>query len=70
MVFNITNFNSNSWTMLIGVAVTSFEGIGLILPIQSSMSQPENSLLFCLLVWLLLPVFLLVLELLDIFHLG
>ena len=66
---NITNFNSNSWTMLIGVAVTSFEGIGLILPIQSSMSQPENSLLFCLLVWLLSPVFLLVLELLDIFHL-
>ncbi|RLP64228.1 hypothetical protein L150_02969 [Candida albicans Ca529L] len=39
---NITNFNSNSWTMLIGVAVTSFEGIGLILPIQSSMSQPEK----------------------------
>ena len=71
MVFpNITNFNSNSWTMLIGVAVTSFEGIGLILPIQSSMSQPEKFLLFCLLVWLLLPVFLLVLELLDIFHLG
>ncbi|CAX43044.1 vacuolar amino acid transporter, putative [Candida dubliniensis CD36] len=39
---NITNFNSNSWTMLIGVAVTSFEGIGLILPIQSSMTQPEK----------------------------
>ena len=68
-VVNITNFNSNSWTMLIGVAVTSFEGIGLILPIQSSMSQPEKFLLFCLLVWLLSPVFLLVLELLDIFHL-
>ncbi|EGW31437.1 uncharacterized protein SPAPADRAFT_140616 [Spathaspora passalidarum NRRL Y-27907] len=39
---NITNFNSTSWTMLIGVAVTSFEGIGLILPIESSMKQPEK----------------------------
>ncbi|RCK57795.1 Vacuolar amino acid transporter 4 [Candida viswanathii] len=39
---NITNFNPNSWTMLIGVAVTSFEGIGLILPIESSMAQPEK----------------------------
>lgn len=39
---NITQFNSNSWTMLIGVAVTAFEGIGLILPIESSMAQPEK----------------------------
>lgn len=39
---NIANFNSNSWTMLIGVAVTSFEGIGLILPIEASMAQPEK----------------------------
>ncbi|RCK64297.1 Vacuolar amino acid transporter 4 [Candida viswanathii] len=39
---NITSFNPNSWTMLIGVAVTSFEGIGLILPIESSMAQPEK----------------------------
>ncbi|EER33542.1 conserved hypothetical protein [Candida tropicalis MYA-3404] len=39
---NISNFNPNSWTMLIGVAVTSFEGIGLILPIESSMSHPEK----------------------------
>ncbi|KAG7664176.1 uncharacterized protein J8A68_002314 [[Candida] subhashii] len=39
---NITNFNPNSWTMLIGVAVTSFEGIGLILPIEASMKQPEK----------------------------
>ncbi|RLV90251.1 Vacuolar amino acid transporter 4 [Spathaspora sp. JA1] len=39
---NISNFNPTSWTMLIGVAVTSFEGIGLILPIESSMKQPEK----------------------------
>lgn len=39
---NIVNFNSKSWSMLIGVAVTSFEGIGLILPIESSMANPEK----------------------------
>ncbi|CAK9439131.1 uncharacterized protein LODBEIA_P33550 [Lodderomyces beijingensis] len=39
---NIENFNPNSWTMLIGVAVTSFEGIGLILPIEASMAEPEK----------------------------
>lgn len=39
---NIVQFNSRSWSMLIGVAVTSFEGIGLILPIESSMAQPEK----------------------------
>lgn len=39
---NIINFNPNSWTMLIGVAVTSFEGIGLILPIEASMREPEK----------------------------
>ncbi|KAK6201489.1 transmembrane amino acid transporter protein-domain-containing protein [Scheffersomyces amazonensis] len=39
---NITRFNPNSWSMLIGVAVTSFEGIGLILPIEQSMAQPEK----------------------------
>lgn len=39
---NIVSFNSKSWSMLIGVAVTSFEGIGLILPIEASMAQPEK----------------------------
>lgn len=39
---NIHQFNANSWSMLIGVAVTSFEGIGLILPIEASMAQPEK----------------------------
>ncbi|CUM64768.1 uncharacterized protein PRCAT00002379001 [Priceomyces carsonii] len=39
---HIELFNSKSWSMLIGVAVTSFEGIGLILPIESSMAHPEQ----------------------------
>lgn len=39
---NIVQFNPNLWSMLIGVAVTSFEGIGLILPIEASMQNPEK----------------------------
>jgi proton-coupled amino acid transporter len=39
---NIQKFNPNSWSMLIGVAVTSFEGIGLVLPIESAMANPEK----------------------------
>lgn len=39
---NIIQFNSKSWSMLVGVAVTAFEGIGLILPIESSMKHPER----------------------------
>lgn len=39
---NIEQFNASTWPMLIGVAVTAFEGIGLILPIQASMERPEN----------------------------
>lgn len=38
----IIMFNRKSWPMLIGVAVTSFEGVGLILPIESSMQRPEK----------------------------
>lgn len=39
---NIIQFNSHSWSMLIGVAVTSFEGIGLILPIEAAMSNSQQ----------------------------
>lgn len=39
---NIEQFNASTWPMLIGVAVTAFEGIGLILPIQASMERPQN----------------------------
>lgn len=38
---NIVAFSS-TWSMLIGVAVTSFEGIGLILPIEAAMARPER----------------------------
>lgn len=39
---NIVQFNPLSWSMLVGVAVTSFEGIGLILPIEALMAEPEK----------------------------
>lgn len=39
---NIVQFNPKTWSMLVGVAVTAFEGIGLILPIEASMAHPEK----------------------------
>ncbi|KAK3167703.1 hypothetical protein OEA41_010830 [Lepraria neglecta] len=35
-------FNPNAFTLTIGSAIFTFEGIGLILPIQSSMAEPEK----------------------------
>lgn len=39
---SVTFFNPSSFTLTIGSAIFTFEGIGLILPIQSSMKQPEK----------------------------
>ncbi|KAF2659948.1 hypothetical protein K491DRAFT_688805 [Lophiostoma macrostomum CBS 122681] len=41
-------FNPRDFTLTVGAAIFTFEGIGLILPIQSSMKHPEqfNKLLF------------------------
>lgn len=39
---SIELFNPRDWTMTIGSAIFTFEGIGLILPIQSSMEKPES----------------------------
>jgi proton-coupled amino acid transporter len=38
----VTLFNPQQYTLTIGAAIFTFEGIGLILPIQSSMKQPER----------------------------
>ncbi|KAF2642591.1 hypothetical protein P280DRAFT_268621 [Massarina eburnea CBS 473.64] len=38
----VTAFNPRDFTLTIGSAIFTFEGIGLILPIQSSMKQPEH----------------------------
>jgi proton-coupled amino acid transporter len=39
---DIINFNSRDWTLFIGTAIFTFEGIGLIIPIQESMRKPKN----------------------------
>ncbi|KAL4948710.1 transmembrane amino acid transporter protein-domain-containing protein [Aspergillus filifer] len=39
---NVHLFNSNTFTLTIGSCIFTFEGIGLILPIQSSMKKPQH----------------------------
>ncbi len=41
-VADIINFNPNDWTLFIGTAIFTFEGIGLIIPIQESMRNPKQ----------------------------
>jgi proton-coupled amino acid transporter len=41
-VADIVPFNSKDWTLFIGTAIFTFEGIGLIIPIQESMRKPKN----------------------------
>lgn len=35
-------FNSSDWSLFIGVAIFAFEGIGLIIPVQQSMKNPQD----------------------------
>ncbi|KAF9881147.1 transmembrane amino acid transporter [Colletotrichum karsti] len=39
---DIVYFNRNDWTLFIGTAIFTFEGIGLIIPIQESMKNPSK----------------------------
>ena len=39
---DFTNFNPASWTLLIGTAIFTFEGVGLVIPIQSGMREPKK----------------------------
>ena len=41
-IADIANFNPGSWTLLIGTAIFTFEGVGLVIPIQSGMREPEK----------------------------
>ncbi|KAL3229058.1 Vacuolar amino acid transporter 4 [Nakaseomyces bracarensis] len=38
----ILGLNTNRWTLFIGTAIFSFEGIGLVIPVQESMRKPEK----------------------------
>ncbi|KAI6904136.1 vacuolar amino acid transporter 3 [Hortaea werneckii] len=39
---DIVLFNAKDWTLFIGTAIFTFEGIGLIIPIQSGMKEPKK----------------------------
>ncbi|KAI9826506.1 MAG: neutral amino acid transporter [Phylliscum demangeonii] len=41
-VADIAPFNARDWTLFIGTAIFTFEGIGLIIPIQESMRAPRQ----------------------------
>lgn len=41
-VGDIINFNSRDWTLFIGTAIFTFEGVGLVIPIQESMTNPSK----------------------------
>ncbi|EXJ78954.1 hypothetical protein A1O3_08454 [Capronia epimyces CBS 606.96] len=41
-VADITLFNPSTWTLFIGTAIFTFEGVGLIIPIQESMKKPQK----------------------------
>lgn len=41
-IADIVSFNRSDWTLFIGTAIFTFEGIGLIIPIQESMKQPKR----------------------------
>ncbi len=41
-ISDIAMFNPQDWTLFIGTAIFTFEGVGLIIPIQESMKQPSK----------------------------
>lgn len=41
-ISDIENFNPEYWTLLIGTAIFTFEGVGLVIPIQSGMADPKK----------------------------
>ena len=58
MAPSVVLFNPSSFTLTIGSAIFTFEGIGLILPIQSSMKHPEKfSYLLYLVMFIITVIF-------------
>ncbi|KAL4736872.1 transmembrane amino acid transporter protein-domain-containing protein [Aspergillus similis] len=41
-VAEIASFNPSTWTLFIGTAIFTYEGVGLIIPIQESMKHPKQ----------------------------
>lgn len=53
---DIIMFNEKDWTLFIGTAIFTFEGIGLIIPIQESMKHPQKFPKVLLLVMIIITV--------------
>jgi len=53
---DIIMFNETNWTLFIGTAIFTFEGIGLIIPIQESMRHPEKFPKVLLLVMVIITI--------------
>ena len=53
---DIIMFNQKDWTLFIGTAIFTFEGIGLIIPVQESMRNPEKFPKVLLLVMIIITV--------------
>jgi len=41
-ISDVVQFNPRDWTLFIGTAIFTFEGVGLIIPIQESMKKPNE----------------------------
>ena len=41
-IADIVNFNPRDWTLFIGTAIFTFEGIGLVIPIKEAMKKPSE----------------------------
>lgn len=41
-IADVKAFNPTDWTLFIGTAIFTFEGIGLIIPVQETMKHPEK----------------------------
>ncbi|KAI5294832.1 neutral amino acid transporter [Ascosphaera acerosa] len=39
---DVVNFNGVSWSLMVGTAIFTYEGVGLIIPIQESMKKPQQ----------------------------
>lgn len=55
-VADIIMFNKKDWTLFIGTAIFTFEGIGLIIPVQESMRHPEKFPRVLLIVMIIITV--------------
>ncbi|KAL5342624.1 transmembrane amino acid transporter protein-domain-containing protein, partial [Aspergillus crustosus] len=41
-IAEVVSFNPSTWTLFIGTAIFTYEGVGLIIPIQESMKHPKQ----------------------------